>query len=122
MPGNARQAFPAKLRRERREGRTGEEGGRRKGTETETIPPYNTGHSGRVESVAYLPLRNSLLARFARDITQSRFIRARQRRGAVVRTVGRVFNPAGRAGGGVDERDRCAARTDDENHLRRGSG
>lgn len=85
-------------------------------------PTYNTGHSGRVESVAYLPLRNSLLARYARDITQSRFIRARQRRGAVVRTGGRVFNPAGREGRWVDERDRCAARADDENHPRRGDG
>lgn len=73
MPGNARQAFPAKRddgggggSGERRTGMVGEEGGERRQS-------YNTGRSGSLSHICFYAILYSR-KRFARDITQSRFI------------------------------------------------
>lgn len=68
MPGNARQAFPAKRdgSGERRTGMVGEGGGERRQS-------YNTGRSDSLSHICLYAILYSR-KRFARDITQSRFI------------------------------------------------
>lgn len=85
MPGNARQAFPAKRGAA---GRTGGKGGLRRGRRTETIIQYVRG----VQVVYCVFAFTQFSARFARDITQSRFI---QRDATLQSSSGRVavFNP-----------------------------
>lgn len=94
MPGNARQAFPAKRDGggggggsgggggERRTGMVGEGDGERRQS-------YNTGRSGSLSHICLYAILYSR-KRFARDITQSRFIqrdatrRVATRRNAVI--------------------------------------
>jgi len=72
MPGNARQAFPAK-----RDGGGGGDGERRTGMVGEGVgerrQSYNTGRSGSLSHICLYAILYSR-KRFARDITQSRCI------------------------------------------------
>lgn len=97
MPGNARQAFPAKRdgggSGERRTGMVGVGDGERRQS-------YNTGRSGSLSHICLYAILYSR-KRFARDITQSRFIqrnatqRDASRHGATQSSSGSVvvFNP-----------------------------
>lgn len=95
MPGNARQAFPAKRDgdgggsgSERRTGMVREGGGERRQS-------YNTGRSGSLSHICLYAILYSR-KRFARNITQSRFIqRDATRRVATQSSSGSVavFNP-----------------------------
>ena len=78
MPGNARQAFPAKRDGgdERRTGMVGEGRGEGGGERRQS---YNTGRSDSLSHICLYAILYSR-KRFARDITQSRFIQCNMTR------------------------------------------